>query len=169
MWVALHWVEHDKAGKIDMNHIFDQYRLSPNGTVKGGYGKLEMYVSKEDVLLEVQFSCEPFNNLFWKLWDVFSSYNMQRRSVGSGAEAASRPESSISPDIIKKLFKEALEQPGWTDDKVEDQFPRAGGVGTSRVPASRMESMVIGKRPCISQSAGGTLEPGPFTKRAKLE
>ena len=152
-----------------MKLIFDHHWLLPDGTVEGGFGKSRMYMSKQQGLLGVKFACEPFNDLFWKLWGVFYSYNMQRWLMGSGVETASGPEPSVSPDLMKKLFKEALEQPGWTDDKVEDQFPRTGGVDTSRMPASHMESMVIGKRPCVSQSAGGTPGPTTFTKRAKLE
>ena len=30
------------------------------------------------------------------------------------------------PDQVISLFEAALEQPGWIDDKVADQFPRSG-------------------------------------------
>jgi len=36
-------------------------------------------------------------------------------------------EPSVSPQEVIDLFEAALEQPGWIDDKVADQFPRAGG------------------------------------------
>jgi len=34
-------------------------------------------------------------------------------------------EPSVSPQEVIGLFENALEQPGWIDDKVTDQFPRA--------------------------------------------
>ena len=37
----------------------------------------------------------------------------------------------MSPQEVIDLFELALRQPGWVDDKVPDQFPRAGSKNTS--------------------------------------
>jgi len=193
MWAALHWVKHDKAGEIDMGLIFDQKRPLPHGIVDGGMGKSEMYKSEQKELHDVEFSCKPFNNLFWGLWELFSEYNKQRwatsgsgrrmglrsRNVtGSGMDSTPRPEPSVSPEEMIELFETALELEGWTNDKVADQFPRTGSTATSYTNLSKVEKAgdVDGpagrnppKRRWISKSAGNTLEPEASTKRAKLE
>jgi len=193
MWTALHWVGHDKAGEIDMELIFDQQRPLPLGIVDGGLGKMSMYKSGQKELHNVEFSCSPFDKLFWSLWELFSEYNKQRwvtsdsggrmglrpRNVaGPGADSGPRPEPSVSPEQIIELFEMALELEGWTDDKVADQFPRTGSVATSRTNLSKVEKVedVDGpadrnppKRRWISKSAGNGLEPEGSAKRAKLE
>ena len=40
----------------------------------------------------------------------------------------------MSPQEVIHLFEAALRQPGWIDDKVPDQFPRAGGKNASGNP-----------------------------------
>ena len=40
-------------------------------------------------------------------------------------------EPSVSPQEVIGMFEEALKQPGWIDDKVADQFPRAGSKNAS--------------------------------------
>ena len=188
MWVALHWVKHDKAGEIDMELIFDQQRPLLHGIIGGGMGKVAMFLTKEQELHNVEFSCEPFEKLFWSLWDLFSEYNKQRwaapgkqkgslkpnKVTGSGADSAPGPKPSVLPEEMIGLFETALELPGWTNDKVADQFPRAGDVATSRMTLSKVESVDNGdgpqlakKRPA-SKSAGPDLEPGVSAKRAKL-
>jgi len=109
MWAALHWVKHDKAGKIDMEYIFDKQRPLLDGIVGGGAGKSEMYKSRQKELHGVGFSCQPFNELFWSLWGLFSEYHKQRwiasggeagpgsklrKVADSGADSAARPEQS---------------------------------------------------------------------------
>ena len=83
MWTALRWVRHNKPGDsaIDMEHIFDQQRLLPGGIIKGGAGKVEMYGSRESELHEVEFSCRPFDELFWELWMLFAGNLAQRREA----------------------------------------------------------------------------------------
>jgi len=84
MWTALHWVKHNRSGyrpRIDMEHIFDQQRPFSGEIVKGGGGKVEMYGSRESELRDVEFACEPFNELFWDLWTLFSEYLEQRRTA----------------------------------------------------------------------------------------
>jgi hypothetical protein len=193
MWAALHWVEHDKAGEIDMEFIFDQQRPLPHGIVDGGVGKSEMYKTKQKELHEVEFACKPFNKLFWRLWGLFSEYNKQRWAAsgkwegdsdsdehlgegsGSGADSSPRPEPSVSPEKMIKLFEAALKRQGWTDDKVADQFPRVGSVAVSRVALPKMDSADNrvdpnqAKKRGISKSLGYDLEPGVLAKRAKLE
>jgi len=83
MWTALHWVKHNRpeGSGIDMEHIFDQQRPLPGGIVRGGAGKVEMYGSRASELREVEFSCKPFNELFWDLWKLFSRYLARRRGA----------------------------------------------------------------------------------------
>ena len=83
MWTALHWVKHNRPGDpfIDMKHIFDQQWSSANGIVEGGAGKVLMYGSRGSLLCDVEFACEPFNELFWDLWVLFSEYLEQRRKA----------------------------------------------------------------------------------------
>ena len=38
------------------------------------------------------------------------------------------------PNQVISLFEAALEQPGWIDDKVVDQFPRSGDKNGSGMP-----------------------------------
>ena len=80
MWTALHWVKHDHPDDpyVNMEYIFDQQLPIPGGTVQGGAGKVRMYRSMESGLCEVEFACEPFNELFWNLWTLFSEYLTQR-------------------------------------------------------------------------------------------
>ena len=81
MWTALHWVKHNQLGdsRVDMENIFDQQRSlpGPGGIVKGGAGKLQMYVSRNSELRGVEFVCKPFNELFWNLWTLFRTYLVQ--------------------------------------------------------------------------------------------
>ena len=83
MWTALHWVKHSQPANpsIDMEHIFDQQRPLSDGIVRGGAGKVEMYGSRESELREVEFTCKPFNELFWDLWALFAGYLDQRRGA----------------------------------------------------------------------------------------
>jgi len=83
MWMALHWIKHNRPGNlfIDMEYIFDHQRSLANGIVKGGAGKAAMYDSKDSELSDVEFTCEPFNELFWDLWTLFSEYLTQRRKA----------------------------------------------------------------------------------------
>ena len=193
MWTALHWVKHDKAGGIDMEFIFDQQRTLAHGIVGGGTGKSYMYLTKQKGLHGIQFSCKPFNKLFWKLWGLFSKYNTQRWAAsddgeedsdfdedsdsdsGSTTNSAPRPEPSVSPEKMIKLFETALKRQGWTDDKVADQFPRTGSVAASRMTLPKVESAddPVGPNPAkkrwISKSLGNNLESEVLAKRAKLE
>ena len=173
-----------------MKVIFDQHSQLPDGTMTGGMGKSEMYQDRNIRLRGVKFASKPFNKLFWKLWRVFSSYNRRRWAASRMEEADSDldsdsdseefspdPEPSVPAQKILRLFEKALEQPGWNNDKVADQFPRPSGVGASRMAPSEMESVDdrlnvnVGKRGRISESVGGSPDPGsqPLPKRAKLE
>ena len=81
MWTALHWVEHNQPDRpgIDMENIFDQQRLIPgcDDIVDGGAGKTGMYTKRETELCGVEFSCKPFNELFWGLWRLFRAHLLQ--------------------------------------------------------------------------------------------
>ena len=193
MWAALHWVEHDKAGGIDMEFIFDQLRPLPDGIVDGGVGKSEMYKTQQKELHEVGFSCKPFNKLFWRLWGLFSKYNKRRwaassdklegsshfdedldGSSSSGADSAPIPEPSVSPEKMIKLFEAALKLQGWTDDKVEDQFPRTSSVAASRMALPKTDSVddpagPNQKKRWATKSLGDDPESGVLIKRQKLE
>lgn len=48
------------------------------------------------------------------------------------------PEPSVSPQEVIYLFKAALEQPGW----IEDKFPRAGSKVGSEIPPSGLDDGV---------------------------
>ena len=83
MWTALHWVKHDQsAGLINMEYIFDQQRLWLDGTVRGGEGKDRMYWNKRSKLHSVEFTCKPFNKLFWDLWMLFARFTVTRWKNG---------------------------------------------------------------------------------------
>ena len=88
MWTALHWVKHNQPDDIDMENIFDQQRPVPGRgcIIKGGAGKLEMYVSKDSELRGVEFACKPFNELFWGLWKLFRACLAQRWSDAQGGD-----------------------------------------------------------------------------------
>ena len=90
MWTALHLVKHDQAGNIDMEYIFDQ-QASYGGISKGGAGKVQMYQSKSSQLLEVEFACKPFNDLFWALWRLFAKYLRERWGAAIDEEPGKRP------------------------------------------------------------------------------
>ena len=80
MWTALHWVKHDQSNDpiIDMEYIFNQQRPLPGGITQGGAGKAGMYWSRSSELHEVEFSCKPFDGLFWDLWMLFAGYLTRR-------------------------------------------------------------------------------------------
>ena len=81
-------------------------------------------------------------------------------------------EPSVSPQKVIGLFEEALKQPGWIDDKVADQFPRAGSKNASGIPLLDLDSgdgrcnPNQGKKRGLSKSLGVDLEQLP-AKRAK--
>jgi len=82
------------------------------------------------------------------------------------------PEPSVSPREVIDLFEAVLEQPGWIDDKVADQFPRAGSKNTSGNPLSDLGNGEghcnpnQGKKRVLGQSLGIDLEQLP-AKRPK--
>ena len=98
MWTALHWVKHNRSGhrRIDMAYIFDQQRpCDSDGVIKGGGGKNIMYSNRDIELHAVEFTCKPFNDLFWGLWLLFSRYLGRRQEAereGDPGEWSSMPE-----------------------------------------------------------------------------
>lgn len=81
----------------------------------------------------------------------------------------------MSPQEVIDLFEAALEQPGWIDDKVADQFPRTGSKNASGNPLSDMDNGVAdygnpgqgqSKKRGLSKSLGIDLERLP-AKRPK--
>lgn len=171
MWTALHWVEHNQPDDpcIDMENIFDQQRPLPGrgGLVKGGAGKVEMYESRDAELRGVEFTCKPFNELFWDLWSLFAEYLAQRREAARKRRPG--PEPSVSPQEVINLFKAALEKPGWINDKVVDQFPRTANRGTSGVRLSNngpnRDNANQGKKRGLTQSLGVDLEELPAKRQ----
>ena len=81
-------------------------------------------------------------------------------------------EPSVLPQEVVDLFEAALKQPGWVDDKVADQFPRAVSKNASGMHLSEVDNggnHVIanqGKKRGISKSLGVDLEQLP-AKRPK--
>jgi len=81
-------------------------------------------------------------------------------------------EPSVSPQEVIGLFEGALERPGWIDDKVADQLPRAGGKKPSGNPPPDLGSGEghcnpdKGKKRVPSKSLGIDLEQLP-AKRPK--
>ena len=81
-------------------------------------------------------------------------------------------EPSVSPQEVIGLFENALKQPGWIDDKVADQFPRAGSKNTSGNLLSGLDNGEghcnpnQGKKRVPGQSLGIDLEQLP-AKRPK--
>ena len=88
MWTALHWVKHNRPGRsfIDMKYIFDQQRSDVDGMVKGGAGKTQMYGRRGGGLCGVEFSCKPFDDLFWGLWKLFGKYLLDRQRAAQEDE-----------------------------------------------------------------------------------
>ena len=88
MWTALHWVKHNQSNDpiIDMEYIFDQQRPLPGGITQGGAGKERMYRSKRSELHEVEFSCKPFDGLFWGLWTLFDGYLTRRIAAAKNSK-----------------------------------------------------------------------------------
>ena len=82
-------------------------------------------------------------------------------------------EPSVSPREVIGLFEAALELPGWTDDKVADQFPGAGSKNASGVSPSEVDvggdhnNPKQGKKRGFSRSLGVDLERLPAAKRPK--
>ena len=74
------------------------------------------------------------------------------------------PEPSVSPQEVIDLFEAALKRPGWIDDKVADQFPRAGNKGASGMPLMDLDNgdnhcdPNRGKKRGLSKSLGIDLE-----------
>lgn len=70
------------------------------------------------------------------------------------------------------LLKAALAQPGWVDDKIEDQFPRMGGRSGSGMRPPQMDSGPShnitnqGKKRVLSNSLGDELQ-GASAKRQR--
>ena len=93
MWTALHRVKHNRTGRprIKMEFIFDQQSSYEDGEVMGGAGKVQMYESRDSELLEVEFSCKPFNDLFWALWTLFSEYLGKRRDAARNKAPGEQP------------------------------------------------------------------------------
>ena len=93
MWTALHWVKHNRSGHpdIDMAYIFDHQRPCYDGIIKGGAGKNSMYSSRDSELHAVEFTCKPFNDLFWDLWVLFSMYHVGRQVAAVGRKPGELP------------------------------------------------------------------------------
>jgi hypothetical protein len=186
MWTALHWVKHNQPDpSINMEYIFDQQQPLSGGIVRGGAGKVGMYGSKALELRNVEFSCKPFNGLFWNLWMLFARYltkrwgaaqegdsnpgECQKQDLNSDGnlDSDADPEPLVSPQEVIALFETALEQPGWIDDKVVDQFPRAGSKNASGMALTETDIGANpgkpnqGKKRGISKSLGIDLEQLP--------
>ena len=79
---------------------------------------------------------------------------------------------SVSPQEVIGMFEEALKQPGWIDDKVADQFPRAGSKNASGNLLSDLDNGEDrcnpnqGKKRVFGRSLGIDLEQLP-AKRPK--
>jgi len=192
MWTALHWVKHNRSGChpcVDMEYIFDYQRQLANGTVKGGAGKVEMYRSRGSELHEVEFACEPFNKLFWDMWTLFAGYFLKRWDASLEEDSGPgkylyrsqtlkvlnfdvNSEPSVSPQEVIGLFENAVKQPEWIDDKVADQFPRAGSKDASGNPLLDLSNRGDrfdpnqGKKRMLSKSFGVCLDQLP-AKRPK--
>ena len=72
-------------------------------------------------------------------------------------------EPPVSPQEVIELFEVALKQPGWIDDKVADQLPRASSKNASGIPLSDVDNggncgnPGQGKKRVLSKSAGTDL------------
>ena len=75
------------------------------------------------------------------------------------------------PQEVISLFEAALEQPGWIDDKVADQFPRSVGKSGSGMPPPASGSRANdsdpnqGKKRRPSKSLAVDLEKVPAKRR----
>ena len=82
------------------------------------------------------------------------------------------PEPLVLPQEVISLFEAALEQPGWIDDKVPDQFPIAGSKNASGMALAETDNWGNhdnpnqGKKRGFSKSLGIDLEQLP-AKRLK--
>lgn len=78
------------------------------------------------------------------------------------------------PQKVVDLFEAALKKPDWIDDKVPDQFPRAGSKNGSGIPLSRSDNEANhnnpnrGEKRGFGRSLGLDLE-GQLAKRQKVD
>ena len=81
----------------------------------------------------------------------------------------------MSPQEVICLFEAALKQPGWIDDKVADQVPRASGKNASSMAFSDLDdgenrgNPNQGKKRGLSKSLGTTLEQLPAKRQKGAE
>ena len=68
-------------------------------------------------------------------------------------------EPAVSPQEVINLFKTALEQPGWINDVVPDQFPRARRKNGLGAPPLGSDNPVQGRKRRSSRSLAASLEP----------
>jgi hypothetical protein len=77
----------------------------------------------------------------------------------------------VSPWEVIDLFKAALEQPGWTNDKMLDQFPRARGKDGSGIPPPGSDNGANhgdpnqGKKRGFTKSLGVDVEQAPAKRQ----
>ena len=80
------------------------------------------------------------------------------------------PEPSVLPQEVIDLFEAALQQPGWIDDKVADQFPRTGNKNTSSMAdAENRRNPNQGKKRGFTKSLGTDLEFLPTKRQRGVE
>ena len=73
------------------------------------------------------------------------------------------PEPLVSPQEVIGLFKAALEQSDWIEDRVSDQFPRAIGKSFSEVQS--LGDPDQGKKRRLSKSLGANPDTQPVKRK----
>ena len=72
--MVLHWIFHNKPDLLDVQYIFDDVRVSRNGSHVGGEGKLNMYIEDVAVLKILEFPlCPHLTVLIRHLFKLFHS------------------------------------------------------------------------------------------------
>lgn len=132
LYVALHWIIHNKPYELNVKHIFDQSQILPKGDHVGGEGKFKMYTYTKGrgvVLHGLEFTeSPPLTDLIRQLFRLFQSLaQFNYSSLEPGAGVGENVEKLKDCDAILRLMQEALAREDWPevcDKTTTDNYPR---------------------------------------------
>jgi hypothetical protein len=169
--MALHWVIHNKPELLDIERIFDDVRVLPNGSHMGGRGKVDMYISDGRVVLEhLMFAESPLlTDLVRGLFRFFQSLAhcnyVDRKPTSQDAENAGKLKNCKA---IRKLVKEAAKRDDWLvacDKATTDIYPRQQGID----PMDRKEKADSSLDSISTSFIAGSSEISRGSKREREE
>jgi hypothetical protein len=117
--MALHWVIHSKPDMLDVERIFDDVRVLPNGGHRGGEGKLNMYVGGSVVVLkDLEFiESPPLTDLIRRLFRLFQSLACFNNPIGEpDAGVKESVEKLKNCKTIRTFFRETATRGDWPRD-----------------------------------------------------